>query len=670
MPGTLNTSRGALIAPNSPQPTNAGYTPLPSAGLNIATLPNIPKPVVPPPRSVTVATPEIAAADLGTKKTTTDATAQALQQQTQAKLGGNVQQPQQGEQPQQQTPQGGQPAQTGPTNATANTTTDILNLINQGGKLTPEQAKQIAGLDFTGVQQNEDGTYTFDSSAVQRADEKNNYTQPGTTTGDPTTDYINGELTKNQATLDSASTAFQSSMQQLLTGNFPLTADQQAQVVGLQSQFDQLRSLQETANKNYENGINLMGIREGRQQYTPALAATEIHKAITGDLQKIAQIDIQAASSVASLKQGFLDKDYDVINNSYAALQKSVEQKNATLAQIQKTVSENIANATAKINQEKATLDLQETKVNDAASSALREALKVDGTLDLDAIQRIADEQGLDPNVLYGAVRKAQQEEVQFQQDESKFASDQLQAQATLANTKATTAKTYTDIAKTNQDMKFAADANSPSTDDFAATVDKATNLYSSGSVAAQRSFKESISSAIAQKDYASAYDFIKQATAKGLDGTNKTKFEDAAIDQQLLKLLSDRIEAYKAAGGDINFVKAAALDAGKKVGVLATDKPYAALAGEIDSAFQQYRQNMTGAAFGAGESADYQKVRPSKSGSFNLNEAVLQGALNYANDYVSSTISSKVGQGGNYIKDYAERTTTAPDGQEVIITD
>jgi hypothetical protein len=195
---------------------------------------------------------------------------------------------------------------------------------------------------------------------------------------------------------------------------------------------------------------------------------------------------------------------------------------------------------------------------------------------------------------------------------------------------------------------------------DFGATIDKATNLYASGSVAAQKTFKASIQGAVANGDYQSAYDFIKQATAKGLDGTNKTKFEDAAIDQQMLGLLNSRIKAYQDAGGDMNIVKAAALDAGKRIGVLTTDKPYAALGAELDAAFQQYRQNMTGAAFGAGESADYQKVRPSKSGSFDLNTATLQGALNYANDYVESTIASKVGQGGIYIKQYAEGASPA----------
>ena len=104
-----------------------------------------------------------------------------------------------------------------------------------------------------------------------------------------------------------------------------------------------------------------------------------------------------------------------------------------------------------------------------------------------------------------------------------------------------------------------------------------------------------------------------------------------------------------------MNLAKQVALNTGKRLGVLAADKPYAGLATELDTAFQVYRQNMTGAAFGAAESADYQKVRPSAKGSFDLNEAVINGASKYANDYVETTINNKVGQGGVYIKQYAE---------------
>lgn len=187
----------------------------------------------------------------------------------------------------------------------------------------------------------------------------------------------------------------------------------------------------------------------------------------------------------------------------------------------------------------------------------------------------------------------------------------------------------------------------------FAQTIDAAAAL--SGSVYAQKAAKENLQSAIAAGDYRSAYVHVTQAVANGLQGANRTKFEDATIDQSLMKELRDRIQSYADAHGDMNIFKGTADDIGKRIGVLANDPKYAALATELDRSFQQYRQNMTGAAFGANESADYAKVVPTKGKSIDLNLATLNGALNYADDFVKSTIKSKIGDGGVYIKEYAE---------------
>lgn len=258
-------------------------------------------------------------------------------------------------------------------------------------------------------------------------------------------------------------------------------------------------------------------------------------------------------------------------------------------------------------------------------------------------------------------VKQADRErELNFERDKEMARFDQLIRQsdplyqAQVANTIANTANTYSTIAERNTP-----DGGTYS-GEFAGTIDLATNLYAGRSVAAQKGFKSAIQGAVGSQDYQTAYSLIAQATANGLQGEQRNKFESAAIDQQLLKTLRDRILAYQQAGGDMNLLKSAANDSGKRLGVLTVDKPYNALATEIDTAFQVYRQNMTGAAFGAQESAAYQKVRPSTSGSFDVNLSTIEGALNYSNNYVESTIKSKIGEGGIYIKQYAEGAVPA----------
>lgn len=264
--------------------------------------------------------------------------------------------------------------------------------------------------------------------------------------------------------------------------------------------------------------------------------------------------------------------------------------------------------------------------------------------------------------------------QVMIKDKETKAANEEYRLRAKFDQTikqndplyRAQLANTYANTKKTLSELNNAPGAGYNG--EFGATISLAANT---GGTNQQRSaIASTLKQFIAQKDYPSAYASIQQATASALTGTDRTKFENAATDALILKNLQQKLAAYKAAGGDMNLAKSAALNTGKSLGVLASDKPYAALATELDSAFQVYRQNMTGAAFGANESRDYQKVRPSSSGSFDLNDAVIQGASNYANNYVDGVITTKVGKGGVYIKQYAEgatpQATQAPTGVTV----
>lgn len=191
---------------------------------------------------------------------------------------------------------------------------------------------------------------------------------------------------------------------------------------------------------------------------------------------------------------------------------------------------------------------------------------------------------------------------------------------------------------------------------DFAATIDIASGLPKS--VAAQKNLKRDLSQAIAVKDYKSAYQLILQATTAGLTAENATKLQNAAIDQTILKDLRSAIQAYSNAGGDMNILNGKQDDIAKRIGVLANDPEYAAIAVQLDRAFQQYRQNMTGAAFSDQESAEYAKVNPNKNNKLNLNLATIDGALRYADTYVKGAIRGQVGEGGVHIKEYAEGAT------------
>lgn len=196
---------------------------------------------------------------------------------------------------------------------------------------------------------------------------------------------------------------------------------------------------------------------------------------------------------------------------------------------------------------------------------------------------------------------------------------------------------------------------------DFAATIANAARNFTS--VAGQKQAVQDLQSTIAAGDYKSAYQTIIQSAGQGLTAENRTKFQNAAIDSSLMTSLKTKLQALADSGYNTSLLTGTADDIQKKLGVLKTDPKYAATAVELDRVFQQYRQNMTGAAFGAAESSEYAKVLPSKSNTLSLNLALINGALGYNNDFVEGVIKNSVGEGGVYIKQYAEGAKPAASG-------
>ena len=188
---------------------------------------------------------------------------------------------------------------------------------------------------------------------------------------------------------------------------------------------------------------------------------------------------------------------------------------------------------------------------------------------------------------------------------------------------------------------------------EFEATVKLAANQGGTNAQRAQTA--NTLQSFIANKDYPSAYAAISDATAKGLKGTAATTFAQQQNSLGVLDSLHSAMKAYSDAGGNTNVFKGTVDQVQNKIGKLMTDPKYASLAVQMNAAFQNYRLQMTGAAFSPAESAEYAAILPSPGNTLDLNLAKLTGAKAYLNSSVESSIKSVVGQGGVYIKQYAE---------------
>lgn len=167
--------------------------------------------------------------------------------------------------------------------------------------------------------------------------------------------------------------------------------------------------------------------------------------------------------------------------------------------------------------------------------------------------------------------------------------------------------------------------------------------------------------------DYSSLLVALKQQALKGMPAADKTEVIKA--DKQILSAdrMSKALQSYADAGGDMNFLKGKTDDIATYFGKLAVDPKYKALGVELKSAFQQYRVDMTGAAFGAAESADYASVVPTKDKEIELNLATINGLKNYMTGKVDDAYTIALGEGYQNVKSLAQQKSLDVQAAQVI---
>lgn len=222
---------------------------------------------------------------------------------------------------------------------------------------------------------------------------------------------------------------------------------------------------------------------------------------------------------------------------------------------------------------------------------------------------------------------------------------------ANIAQSNASAAASYANAAKTRAEIPGG--GTTGYNGNFAATIGLAANT--GGTNAQRAAVKTNLQSLIMQKDYPSAYAAILQATAGGLSGTNKADFQNRLEQYSVTQDLATQLKSLKDAGYDTNKLTGGADAIGTKIGALTTDPKYAAVANQLNLAYQNYRHQMTGAAFSAAEAAQYASVLPGAGNTFALNSAKIDGLNNFLTSTVDGYTKQVVGQGGVEIRKYAQ---------------
>lgn len=459
---------------------------------------------------------------------------------------------------------------------------------------------------------------------------------------------IFGEAGDKQQELDQVTKAYYKEAERvsktildIQNGVVPFTAGEKAQIKGLEQEFRLLMDEQRLINKGATGTASVRGYQIGAGEYDPQFTAKTIGTIASAGVQKIATLNTKMASAVAELEQSFKDNKISAVKDAYAIYKDAAKERTDTL---------------------KETIDDIQAEMKAARDAVAKQQE------DVDAVTKIVAENGAPAEIIAMVGTSTNPTEAWLaagqyamsKRDGESGAYDYAVANGYSGSPLDFHAQWSAAGRKGEAGSGSGGSSVAGYGGDFAATIGLAANTQ--GSVYGQKAMKDQLEQAIAQGDYVSAYQGILQAAGAGLTAENKTKLQNAAIDQSLLTALGETLQEYKDAGGDMNLAKEVANNAGKSLGVLAADKPYAEIAVQLDSMFQQYRQNMTGAAFGAQESAEYSRVRPKANGSFELNEAVINGAKKYADNYINGAIRATVGQGGIEIKERARMAHSSDD--------
>lgn len=153
------------------------------------------------------------------------------------------------------------------------------------------------------------------------------------TTGNPDVDA----LAKAQNDLATAAKQFSDTITGIGNGTMPLSAGDQAQISGLQSQFDQLIQDQQLQNTGAEGTANIRGYQSGAAEYDPTFQAKTIGSVLSAGANKILNLQIQEAAQVANLTQALQNNEISDAKQAFDAYSTA---NAATQAALKTTISD------------------------------------------------------------------------------------------------------------------------------------------------------------------------------------------------------------------------------------------------------------------------------------------------------------------------------------------
>ena len=486
------------------------------------------------------------------------------------------------------------------------------------------------------------------------------------------------QITQVNQQIDQTYAGLLDSITKLQNGTFPLNPDQQAQVKGLQDSFERLKQQQMTANANYQAGITQAGISSGRNRYAPEIEMGNIANAVNVGIQKMADLDSQAAQQVATLRQSMEEKNYGLVTDQYTQLQDILKQKADTLNKVyEKTMSyeKDLRDTNLKLAQDSVDNQLKSQQLNMAQKKQVFDEAMSSAQFDQSQRKAIQDEFYRQQDFEFKVNQADLANELAF----GKFSYEQKQdaIQNALTNKKIT-------LEQANELRDYDLKVKQLEQGDYVVTQDafgnpvafnKRTGQFEQsalpqigggsipGTGTSEGAFTDALLNALptnltkAQK--ASAISQIQSQLQSGdiqraRETLIRTVTKNATTEEQknamarlqamgALNDVQSALNTYVKKSGDTSIWSGGLEKAMQKIGQ-SSDPQLAYIQNQIQQSIQKYRQAISGAAFTTSESKEYTNLFPNINNNDSLNTVKIKSLLDSFNRQQKIFLSSSIG--------------------------
>jgi hypothetical protein len=443
------------------------------------------------------------------------------------------------------------------------------------------------------------------------------FTADGTYLGNINADqYENSKVNSDAYQLKKATEKqleIQTKIDQIINGTYPLSPDQQAQIESVKQTFQRMIDQQVLANKNYEGGVALSQGLLGMSEYSPVLAMGTLKSAIDSGVSKVAELNSKLLDAVSKMNIAFRSDNMEMLQTAYKNYSEYAEKKQA---QINK-----VAEAAAAHEKDIRDYNLEVEKFQEKAYYDDLSAKLASDTLSL---------------------------------NEKKALMEDARARATLSETSRHNLAMELQ-AQTDTNLKYAELYGNPSGSDtpFAATIDIAKQF--GGTNAQRKSIEGDLKKAATSQDWKTFVTQLQNAANSKIGTAQQADILNAQKELAQLSEIESLIKQYQAQNGNMGYLKGTFDQVMTRFGQLSVDPQFKDIANQMTRAFQIYRQNMTGAAFGAQENADYKSVYPSEDNTVDLNLNKIRSAKRFLETNVDAVYRTVLNEGYDNAKNLSK---------------